>query len=187
MVSVVLLVIYALLIIYQCYKYCISRPPNFPPGPPRIPVFGAYLLLLLIDRKNLHLAVLKLCKWYKSKVIGLYIGTTPTVIANDYESVREILYNTAFDGRPPIFLAKLRDPDRELRGIFFTDGPMWKEQRWFTLRHLRDYGFGRRFESLEHDCREEIESFLDVVKYGPKFEHEKVNELAAQKISEALR
>lgn len=173
MVTVVLLSIYLILIIYQCYRYCTFRPPNFPPGPPRIPVFGAYLLLLLINRKHLHLAALKLCKWYKSKVIGFYIGSIPTIVANDKESVREILFNTAFDGRPDIFIARLRDPHQQLRGIFFTEGPMWKEQRRFTLRHLRDYGFGRRFEQLEHECREEIQSFIEIVRDGPKYEHEK--------------
>lgn len=172
MVSVVLLGIYLILILYHCYKYCTYRPPNFPPGPPRIPLFGAYLILLFIDRHNLHLAALKLSKWYKSKVIGFYIGNTPTIVGNDKESVREILFNTAFDGRPDVFVARMRDPHHELRGIFFTEGPMWKEQRRFTLRHLRDYGFGRRFDSLEHHCREEITAFIDTVRYGPKFDHE---------------
>lgn len=59
-------------------------------------------------------------------------------------------------------------------GIFFIDGPVWKEQRRFTLRHLRDYGFGRRFESLENEIKDEIMNFVNLIKEGPKYEHEKV-------------
>lgn len=117
MISVVLLGIYALIFLYIAYSYCFHRPPNFPPGPPRIPIFGAYLWLLLIDRNNLHLAALKLSKWYKSKVIGFYIGSVPTIVANDYESVREVLFNQAFDGRPDIYVARMRDPDHARRGL----------------------------------------------------------------------
>lgn len=84
-----------------------------------------------------------------------------------------MLFNQDLDGRPDVFIARMRDPKHQLRGIFFTDGPQWKEQRRFTLRHLRDYGFGRRFETLEHDLHDEILSFVNLVKDGPKFEHEK--------------
>ncbi|XP_063706238.1 probable cytochrome P450 304a1 [Culicoides brevitarsis] len=126
-----------------------------------------------MNRKNLHLAVLKLCKWYNTKILGFYIGDTPTIVANDYESVREILFNQAYDGRPDIYVARLRDPDHEKRGIFFTDGPQWKEQRRFTLRHLRDYGFGRRFETLESEIRDELTELINIIKGGPRYEHEK--------------
>lgn len=118
MISLWLIGIYVALFLYYIYKYCTYRPPNFPPGPPRIPIFGSYLSLLLLDRKNLHLAVLRLCKWYKTKVLGFYIGDTPTIVANDYESVREILFNQAYDGRPDIYVARLRDPDHEKRGKY---------------------------------------------------------------------
>jgi len=43
-------------------------------------------------------------------------------------------------------------------GVFFTDGPFWVEQRRFTLRHLRDFGFGKR--SMEEFIMEEIEDTI---------------------------
>lgn len=85
-----------------------------------------------------------------------------------------MLFNTDFDGKPPMMLAKLREPNYNLRGIFFTEGPFWKNQRRFTLRHLRDYGFGRRFDELEFDTKEEILQMIDIIKNGPKYDHEKV-------------
>lgn len=62
-------------------------------------------------------------------------------------------------------------------GIFFTDGPLWHEQRRFALRYLRDYGFGRRFQALEINIQDELNSFIDMVKYGPKYPHEEVRSI----------
>jgi methyl farnesoate epoxidase/farnesoate epoxidase len=42
--------------------------------------------------------------------------------------------------------------------VFFADGPFWVEQRRFTLRHLRDFGFGKR--SMEEFIMEEIEDTI---------------------------
>lgn len=52
---------------------------------------------------------------------------------------------------------------------------MWHEQRRFALRYLRDYGFGRRFQSLEIEIQDEMRCFIEMVKYGPKYPHEKVH------------
>lgn len=46
--------------------------------------------------------------------------------------------------------------------------------RRFTLRYLRDFGFGRRFDSLEKEIEIQIAQLIDIVKNGPKYEHEKV-------------
>lgn len=113
-----------------------------------------------------------LCKFYKSNVIGLYISSVPTIIANDYESVREILVRQEFDGRPELLIARVRDPHLNMRGVFFTEGEAWKTNRRFILRHLRDYGFGRRHEEFEIELRDEISSFLELIRNGPEYPHE---------------
>ncbi|XP_059611495.1 probable cytochrome P450 304a1 [Phlebotomus argentipes] len=172
MASIILIGLTVCLILYRIYKYMFYRPPNFPPGPPRLPMVGSYIFLLLLNGKDLHKAVLTLCRWYKSKTIGFYVGSLPVIVCNDYEGVKEILNRSEFDGRLDIFLARMRDPNFGLRGIFFTDGPFWKDQRRFTLRHLRDYGFGRRFTELEIEVRDEICLFLDILRGGPKYPEE---------------
>lgn len=48
-----------------------------------------------------------------------------------------------------------------LEGILTVDGETWTEQRKFTLRHLRDFGFGKnQMETLILDeAKELIEAF----------------------------
>lgn len=173
MVSPVLAAIFIALFVYRCYKYCFYRPANFPPGPPRIPIIGSYLFLLLINYKNKHLAIDKLCKYYKSSVIGFFTGDVLTVVANDPKSVREMLFKQDFDGRNDILLGRLREPNYNTKGIFFVDGHYWLHQRRFTLRNLRDFGFGRRYQEYEVEVGDEMKSLVDLIRDGPKFPHEK--------------
>ncbi|XP_060649194.1 probable cytochrome P450 304a1 [Drosophila nasuta] len=172
MLTVFLLAICAFAFIYLSYKYATDRPKGFPPGPPRIPGFGSYLFLLLINYKYLHKAALTLSKWYKSDIIGLHVGKYPVAVIHNAEGVREILNNQAYDGRPALFVGQIRDPGEGVRGIFFQEGVLWKEQRRFILRYLREFGFGRRFEELELIIKEEISDMLDLIRCGPRYPHE---------------
>lgn len=167
-ILIVLLIVFALAL----WKYMFYRPKNFPPGPPRIPFLGSYPLLCLINEKNLYKASMWLGKFYKSNVIGLYLGQSPVVITLDKQSVRSVLTGSDFDGRPVTFISRSRDPERKTRGIFFTDSSFWKDQRWFFLRHLRDFGFGRRFTELEIGLADELQGFVEMIREGPKYNHE---------------
>lgn len=173
MASVILLAIYAILFVYQIYRYCFNRPPNSPPGPPRLPFVGSYPFLYLLDFNNLHLAIRKLCKYYQSNVVGFYVGNAFCVVSNDEQTVREVLFNPDFDGRNDIYIARLRAESFNLRGIFFIDGPFWQDQRRFSLRNMRDFGFGRRFETYELEVNNEMENMIQMFKSGPKFDHER--------------
>lgn len=161
------------LIVFRCYKFLFEKPPNFPSGPPRLPLLGGYGIMLLINYRHLHKAATKLCEYYKTKILGVYLASYETIIINDFDIIKEVLNRVEFDGRPDLFLARLREKDFLLRGIFFTQGPEWKEQRRFILRHLRDYGFGRRFESLEAETNSEIQTLIEMLRYGAKYDHEK--------------
>lgn len=86
-------------------------------GPPRIPIFGSYLLMLFLDRHHLQKAANILAKWYKSNIIGLYLGDFPTIIVNDTEKVKKALYAREFDGKPDLLIGRLRDPKMNLRGM----------------------------------------------------------------------
>lgn len=158
---------------FLCYRYLFGRPPNFPKGPPKLPLLGGYGIMLMINYRHLHKAAAWLSKVYKSSLVGLHLGDFETVLVNDFDTVKEVLNRTEFDNRPDLFLARMREKNFQRRGIFFTDGKDWKEQRWFILRYLRDYGFGRRFEELEAETNSEIQSMIEMIRYGAKYDHEK--------------
>ena len=48
-------------------------------------------------------------------------------------------------------------------GVIFTDEQFWVEQRRFALRHMREFGFGRRLARLEDVMKEEIQDMLDLL------------------------
>ncbi|XP_055924040.1 probable cytochrome P450 304a1 [Eupeodes corollae] len=173
MITSILLVALTISLLFISYSYGIKRPKGVPPGPPRLPVFGSYLFLMLAGGKWLHKGALWLSKLYKSDIISIYIGNHIAYAVHNAEGVKEILNNQAFDGRADLFITRMRDPNLLRKGIFFQDGPVWKEQRRFILRYLRDFGFGRRFQTLEEVIHEEISDLIDLIRNGPKFEHEK--------------
>lgn len=162
------------LLIYRFYRYLFERPSaNFPPGPPRLPLLGGYPFLLALNFHHLHKAAARLSQLYKSKLIGLYLGPLPAVIVNDYETIKEVLTRSDFDGRPDLFMARLRDEHYQRRGIFFTDGDSWREQRRFFLKTLHNFGFGRRSPDAEADIQAGLEDVISLLRDGPKYDHEK--------------
>lgn len=136
-------------------------------GPPRVPLFGSYLLLLALNFRHLHIAVQRLCRYYGESVVGFYLGPLPVIVCNDLVSVREALRNPALDGKPDIVLTQMRAPDYKTRGIFFTEGELWRSNRRFALRHMRDFGYGRRQESFELDLAAEVQDLLRLIREGP--------------------
>ncbi|XP_058118056.1 probable cytochrome P450 304a1 [Anopheles ziemanni] len=172
-VSVLLWLALLALLLYRFYLHNIKRPPNYPPGPPRIPLLEDYGLLLLINYRHLHRAAYRLARFYRTKVLGLSLAGVPTLVINDLAVAREVLTRREFDGRPNLFLALMREKHFKRRGVFFTDGPEWRDQRWFFLRYLRDYGFGKRSEQYELEVGYELQELVNVLKKGPQFEYER--------------
>ncbi|GLV45150.1 Cytochrome P450 304a1 [Carabus blaptoides fortunei] len=162
--------LYLLVLVLVCvrfYKYCTYKPDNFPPGPIRLPLWGSYLFMLWENFNFPQMAVMKWAKKYGS-VFGCYLADFPTVFVCDYETCKEVLNRPEFDGKPDIMNARLRTVGKQNLGIFFIDEKRWHEQRRFSLRHLRDYGFGRRFGTLETLMAEQLQSVVDFIKY-PKY------------------
>lgn len=75
--------------------------------------------MLLINYKHIHKAAEILCKFYKSKTIGIYIGGAPTVITNTREGILEISNRQEFSGRPDIYVTRMRDPHFKKRGEYY--------------------------------------------------------------------
>nr|WNK22291.1 cytochrome P450 [Athetis lepigone] len=179
MIAAIAAVLFIPYIFVYFYRNAYKRPDNFPPGPPSLPVYGAFWIVLAqlgfkefiaaIHRfTDLSTAFKKLGEKYKTKVVGCFLGPVPSVIVNDSKLIKELLNREEFDGRMDIILFRLRSFWKKL-GIFFTDGYFWHVQRRFSLRYLRDYGFGRRCDILESVLAGEIKEMIDLGASGPKY------------------
>nr|XP_003703633.1 PREDICTED: probable cytochrome P450 304a1 isoform X1 [Megachile rotundata] len=171
--SSLLVAILLLIVAYKFYEFLKCVPANTPPCIPRVPVGGSYWHLLWGDYKYPYKTISYYIKKLHSKILTCYFGGFMAIVANDYESIKEILTREEFDGRATVIdVFKARAFGKEL-GIFFTDGSFWKEQRRFTLRHMRDFGFGRRHDKYESDMMEEVNILVNMLKEGPINEEEK--------------
>lgn len=162
-----------LLIVYKLYRFVYDKPPNTPPGIIRIPIGGAYWLLLWGNYNFPHLTIDYYVKKLKSKIISCYFGDFFVVIVNDYKNIKEVFSREEFSGRVTnADFINDRAFGKEL-GIFFIEGTQWQEQRRFALRHMRDFGFGRRHEKFESEFIDEMSLLLDILKNGPVYDREK--------------
>lgn len=139
--AVVLFFICLGLLIYLDTK----KPANFPPGPKWYPIVGSALVVSKLRRDlggYLYLATAHLAKQY-GPVVGLRVGKDRQVVCYDYPAIKEMLTKEEFDGRPQGPFYETRTWGTR-RGLLLTDEEFWQEQRRFVLRHLREFGFGRR-------------------------------------------
>jgi len=150
MIILVLLAVVAFIL----YSLLIFRPKNFPPGPPCLPVFGS---IPFVPTKHVQFTMQK--KWLKEygPVVGLMYGSHPVIATVSGEACLEVLRRDEFQGRPDSFNSRDRAFNKRL-GFFFTDGQFWIDQRRFSLRNLRDLGFGKR--SLEVIILDEAEELI---------------------------
>ncbi|XP_035459074.1 probable cytochrome P450 303a1 [Spodoptera frugiperda] len=127
--------------------YDTRKPKKFPPGPKWIPILGCASEVYKLREKTgyLYKAVKELSLSYSKdgSLLGLRIGKDRIVMVNSLEANKEMLYNEDIDGRPKGIFYQTRTWG-ERRGVLLTDGELWKEQRRFLLRHLKEFGFGRR-------------------------------------------
>ena len=103
-------------------------------------------------------------------ISGLYIANTPMVVVSDYDMIKDLFKRLEACGRPKIVapLHELRFGDKEgrQRGLLQSSGLEWMEQRRFTMRQLKDMGFGK--SSMEDLIIHEIEdlcALLSKVKF----------------------
>lgn len=133
---------------------------------------GYIPFLSKLDAEYPHLALKKLSDHY-GPVTGFYLGPSqPFISVCGYQAVREALYNEDLAGRPSNAARRERTFGQRL-GVIHNEGPEWQEQRRFTLRHLRDLGFGRT--SSEGLIREEIEDLLEEIRACQLVQHGSVD------------
>lgn len=159
-----LTVVILFIIIITLLSYLdMRKPKNFPPGPFWLPVFGSILYIAKTHRKLKYFTHLcaKLGAEYDAPLIGLKFGKDLVVVVNSAKTLKEFLSSDDLIGRPDGEFYRSRTWGERL-GVLLTDSDLWKEQRRFSLRHLRDFGFGRRDMSVM--LEEETANMVDFLR-----------------------
>ncbi|XP_048488799.1 probable cytochrome P450 303a1 [Plutella xylostella] len=148
------------------------KPRNFPPGPKWMPILGSAREVSRLREKTgyLYKAVKKLSEQYchNGPTLGLKIGKDKIVMVNSLEANKEMLYNEDLDGRPRGIFYQTRTWGQR-RGVLLTDGELWKEQRKFLLRHLKEFGFGRQGmgEIAQFEATAMVKDILELIDSSP--------------------
>lgn len=144
------------------------KPKNYPPGPKWLPILGSAYAIHKLRQKTgyLYKAASELSKQY-GPVVGLKIGKDRTVIVDGFEAIKQMLSEDDFSGRPKGVFYETRTWGIR-RGLLLTDEDFWQEQRRFVLRHLREFGFGRRTMAamVEEEAEDLARTFMSKMGSG---------------------
>ena len=80
---------------------------------------------------------------------------------NDPGLIKEAFEQEVFSGRPSLPAFLLITGGRKV-GLTISEGKTWTEQRRFSLRRLREFGFGKK--SMEDMIHEDVERVLAVLR-----------------------
>ncbi|XP_064003039.1 cytochrome P450 2J2-like isoform X2 [Pogoniulus pusillus] len=130
------------------------KPKNYPPSPLALPFIGH---LYLMDFKDPVKTVQKLLEKF-GDIFSMYMGSTACVLVNGQQLIKEVLVNQGenFIDRPDFPFGENIFSNK---GLVFSNGLLWKQQRRFTLSTLRNFGLGKR--SLEERIQEECQCLVD--------------------------
>ncbi|CAL8137894.1 unnamed protein product [Orchesella dallaii] len=125
------------------------------PGPYKYPILGNLPQLAKESKKGKkpYVVLRELSKKYGHRM-SLHFGATYQVIFDDVEAVRDVLSSDIWIDRYVDGWILERSFGKPL-GVFFANGESWKELRRFSIRTLRDFGFGK-FNSQETIIEEEL-------------------------------
>lgn len=129
---------------------------RFPPGPPAIPILGSIPFLW---GKGPERFVNENMKSYGA-VTGFYTGSYPTIVINDWELAKSLFQREDFAGRiSNVITDWIRSTGGVSLGLVWSEGSSWTSQRNFTLKQLKNFGFGKR--DLETAIWKEADEFVD--------------------------
>ena len=137
------------------------RPRHFPPGPPCLPFFGSLPFIPWNVLSKNEPSISDYMNEAFGKVAGIYSPTRPIIFLSDADMLRRMFKMEEFSARPsnkPFHKNKFGSKDGSVRGLIFSSGNEWKEQRRFTLRSLKDLGFGKT--SMEDSINEEVQKLV---------------------------
>ncbi|KAJ1087368.1 hypothetical protein NDU88_000544 [Pleurodeles waltl] len=127
---------------------------RYPPGPSPLPIIGNLWTLGFELRFE---PLMQLAKTH-GNIFTVWLGHKPVVVLNGCQTIRDglISHSEELSGRPkiPMFEALSRG-----KGVIFTSGHNWKQQRRFGLMAMRNLGLGKK--SLEGRIQCEAQNLLE--------------------------
>ena len=151
------------------WRHHVVKPHRFPPGPARIPLLGSVYFLPPDVRKGKKKFTIYLQETF-GPIAGIYLGNKPSVVVSDFALIKDLYKRYETSGRPiskPFHEIRFGGEDGSQRGILQSTGQEWQEQRRFTIKQLRDMGFGK--SSMEDMVVNEVEKFVDFLEKVLKF------------------
>ena len=128
------------------------------PGPAPFLIFGNTEFINETRKGNFRQLIAK-CRKQFGDIIGILFPTGQRAVhLVNYKHIKEACALAEYSGRPSLFVSLVRSYQQKL-GIIFNEGSTWVEHRRFSLRHLRDLGFGK--QSMEGVVLHEIEELAE--------------------------
>ncbi|KAI3949423.1 hypothetical protein MKW92_036411 [Papaver armeniacum] len=143
-------------IIYKTRNIDDQNKPNFPPGPPKLPIIGNLHQLA----KPPHQALSKLSKTY-GPVMLLQLGSIPTLIISSAEAAEQVLKTLDLD-----FCNRPQGPGPKRFSYDYKDvafvpyGEYWREIRKICVHELLST---KRMQSFKAVRAEEIDALLEFI------------------------
>ncbi|XP_059093870.1 methyl farnesoate epoxidase-like [Tigriopus californicus] len=158
--------LFVLFFIVIClYTYVpLWRWQNRPPGPFVFPFMGSLPALGQADSKAIEFpyrAMHRLSKQF-GPIMSMALGQDMWVVLTGLEEIKAFTMMDETVARPNLkALYEIYSFDKPL-GVIFPDGPLWKEQRKFMMRTLREFGLGK--QTMEDHIQEEIKFSIQYLK-----------------------
>ncbi|XP_056011253.1 cytochrome P450 2U1-like isoform X2 [Ostrea edulis] len=131
-----------------------GRRKGLPPGPTCYPIIGNVGLFKPSEAVQAHR---RLRNMY-GDIYTVMIFHKPMIVVHGYQNIRELFlkHGDMFSERPNAYPAEVI---AKKKGLVWSSGPLWKEQRTFALTTMRKFGFGRR--CMESQIIEEVDCLMN--------------------------
>ena len=154
-ITSLLIFFFIFLLMYVWFR----KPAGLPPGPMfTLPVLGD-LPQLATAKGDVFGALRKLRKKH-GRIYSFYMGRQLAIIVNGYDMIHKVAVERGMQycGRPKDYITDIISKGR---GLAFSTGNKWKQQRLFADRAFRKLGMKRK--SYERQIIRKVKAFVEVL------------------------
>ena len=145
-------------VVYQRHKRICK---DFPPGPMSLPLIGS-LPFLDLKRGLLSATLTSDLYKYDPNLCTIWLAQQPVIIIQNFELAKNLFSRDEFSGRSNNYHHKyVRGINGEALGLISTTGRFWQDQRRFTVKNLKNLGFGR--QKLDTVIQDEAQYLIDAL------------------------